>query len=138
MEFSVIIKKGEKQFVALCPELDVVSQGYTLEDSIKNLKEAVEKYTKDELSAPKLTSHDTRKTYKVMVNPILISGDVDEDTYILIINEMKVDYTPGAQTFRTLIKLQPGENKISVQSIDKGGNKSEETILQITYTNGKK
>ena len=31
MEFTAIIKKGEKQFVALCPELDVVSQGYTRE-----------------------------------------------------------------------------------------------------------
>lgn len=34
MEFTAIIKKGEKQFVALCPELDVVSQGYTIEESI--------------------------------------------------------------------------------------------------------
>ncbi len=47
MDFTVIIKKGEKQFVALCPELDVVSQGYTLEDSIKNLKEAVELYIEE-------------------------------------------------------------------------------------------
>ena len=37
--FTAIIKKGEKQFVALCPELDVVSQGYTVEEAIKNLKE---------------------------------------------------------------------------------------------------
>jgi predicted RNase H-like HicB family nuclease len=44
MDFTAIIKKGEKQFVALCPELDVVSQGYTIEESIKNLKEAVELY----------------------------------------------------------------------------------------------
>ena len=40
--FTAVIKKGEKQFVALCPELDVVSQGYTVEESLKNLKEAVE------------------------------------------------------------------------------------------------
>lgn len=40
--FTAIIKKGEKQFVALCPELDVVSQGYTIEESLANLKEAVE------------------------------------------------------------------------------------------------
>ena len=41
---TAIIKKGEKQFVALCPELDVVSQGYTVEESLSNLKEAVELY----------------------------------------------------------------------------------------------
>lgn len=42
MELTAIIKKGEKQFVALCPELDVVSQGYTVEKAIENLKEACE------------------------------------------------------------------------------------------------
>jgi len=47
MDFKVIIKKGEKQFVALCPELDVVSQGYTVEEAIKNLKEAVELFIEE-------------------------------------------------------------------------------------------
>ena len=47
MELTIIIKKGEKQFVALCPELDVVSQGYTVEESIKNLKEAVELFIEE-------------------------------------------------------------------------------------------
>ena len=42
--FTVIIRKGEKQFVALCPEVDVVSQGYTVEEALSNLKEAVELY----------------------------------------------------------------------------------------------
>jgi predicted RNase H-like HicB family nuclease len=59
MDFTAIIKKGEKQFVALCPELDVVSQGYTVEDSIRNLKEAVELYV-DEMGLPEeLKSEDT-------------------------------------------------------------------------------
>lgn len=44
MDFTAIIKKGEKQFVALCPELDVVSQGTTIENALKNLREAVELY----------------------------------------------------------------------------------------------
>ena len=52
MDFTAIIKKGEKQFVALCPELDVVSQGYTIEESLKNLKEAVELYV-EEMGIPK-------------------------------------------------------------------------------------
>jgi len=42
--FTAIIKKGEKQFVALCPEIDVVSQGDTIREAISNLKEAVELY----------------------------------------------------------------------------------------------
>ena len=47
MELTAIIRKGEKQFVALCPEVDVVSQGYTIEEAIKNLKEAVELYIEE-------------------------------------------------------------------------------------------
>ena len=52
MDFTAIIKKGEKQFVALCPELDVVSQGQNIEDALKNLKEAVELYI-EEMGVPK-------------------------------------------------------------------------------------
>ncbi len=58
MDFTAIIRKGEKQFVALCPELDVVSQGYTVEESLKNLKEAVELYI-EEMGVPEgATSKD--------------------------------------------------------------------------------
>ena len=44
MDFTAIIKKGAKQYVALCPEVDVVSQGKTVEKAISNLREAVELY----------------------------------------------------------------------------------------------
>ncbi|MBI2233183.1 MAG: type II toxin-antitoxin system HicB family antitoxin [Candidatus Aenigmarchaeota archaeon] len=47
MDLTAVIKKGEKQFVALCPELDVASQGYTIEEALKNLKEAVELYIEE-------------------------------------------------------------------------------------------
>lgn len=47
MKLTAIIKKGAKQYVALCPELDVVSQGYTKEEALKNLKEAVELYVEE-------------------------------------------------------------------------------------------
>ena len=33
--------------MSLCPELDVVSQGYTVEEALKNLKEAVELYLEE-------------------------------------------------------------------------------------------
>ncbi len=57
--FTAVIKKGEKQFVALCPELDVVSQGYTIEESLTNLKEAVELYI-EEMGIPEgVSSGDT-------------------------------------------------------------------------------
>ncbi len=46
-QFTAIIRKGEKQYVALCPEVDIVSQGYTVEEALKNLKEAVELYVEE-------------------------------------------------------------------------------------------
>jgi len=59
MEFTAIIRKGEKQFVALCPEVDVVSQGHTIEAALANLKEAVELYI-EEMGMPKeFTGHDS-------------------------------------------------------------------------------
>jgi len=53
--FTAIIKRGEKQFVALCPELDVVSQGHSVEEALKNLKEAAELYI-EEMGVPEYVS----------------------------------------------------------------------------------
>ena len=47
MDLTAVIRKGEKQYVALCPELDVVSQGYTVDEALKNLKEAVDLYIEE-------------------------------------------------------------------------------------------
>lgn len=52
MKYSAIIRKGEEQYVALCPELDVVSQGYTIDEALNNLKEAVELFLEDEPAQP--------------------------------------------------------------------------------------
>ena len=41
-QFTAIIQQEGKWFVALCPELDVASQGATVEGAMANLKEAVE------------------------------------------------------------------------------------------------
>jgi len=47
-EFSAVVTRGEVAFVALCPELGVVSQGDTESSALNNLKEAVELYLEDE------------------------------------------------------------------------------------------
>ena len=57
--FTAVIRKGEKQYVALCPEVDVVSQGYTVEEAIKNLKEAVELYIEEMGLSEDISSSDT-------------------------------------------------------------------------------
>lgn len=41
-QFTAIIEREGNGFVALCPELDVASQGGTVEEASRNLAEAVE------------------------------------------------------------------------------------------------
>jgi len=40
--FTAVVEKEGDGFVALCPELDVVSQGDSVEEARRNLREAVE------------------------------------------------------------------------------------------------
>jgi len=40
--YTTILEKEGDLYVALCPELDVASQGATVEEATANLKEAVE------------------------------------------------------------------------------------------------
>ncbi|MDP1695994.1 MAG: type II toxin-antitoxin system HicB family antitoxin [archaeon] len=60
MEFTAIIEKEEDMYVAKCSEVGTVSQGFTLEEAINNLKEATELYleefgTRKKLSRPLFT-----------------------------------------------------------------------------------
>ena len=41
-QFTAIIEREDGQYVALCPELDIASQGDTVEEARTNLKEALE------------------------------------------------------------------------------------------------
>ena len=54
---SIIIEQEGKWFVALCPELDIASQGKTVEEARDNLKEALELYLRhadpSEIDLPK-------------------------------------------------------------------------------------
>lgn len=41
---NVIIKQEDKGYSVICPELNVASQGETFEETIDNIKEAIELY----------------------------------------------------------------------------------------------
>ena len=41
-QFTALIEREGKQYVALCPELDIASQGDAVEQARKNLYEALE------------------------------------------------------------------------------------------------
>jgi len=40
--FTAIIEKEDDMYVSLCPELDIASQGNSVEQARQNLKEAIE------------------------------------------------------------------------------------------------
>jgi predicted RNase H-like HicB family nuclease len=42
LQFTAIIEREAEGFVALCPELDIASQGKSVEEARQNLVEAVE------------------------------------------------------------------------------------------------
>jgi len=45
--FTAVLHQEEDLYVAECPEVGTVSQGYTIEEAIANLKEATELYLEE-------------------------------------------------------------------------------------------
>ncbi|MEM3430474.1 MAG: type II toxin-antitoxin system HicB family antitoxin [Candidatus Bathyarchaeia archaeon] len=73
LDLSAVVWREEKLYVALCPELDVASQGKNVEEALENLKEALELYLEDE---------DARKPMKaeapiVTVVKVKVSGSTN-------------------------------------------------------------
>ncbi len=46
-QFTAVIEREDDGFVALCPELDIASQGDTVEEARKNLIEAIELFLEE-------------------------------------------------------------------------------------------
>jgi predicted RNase H-like HicB family nuclease len=44
---TAVLHKEDDLFVAECPEVGTVSQGYTLEEAVANLREATELYLEE-------------------------------------------------------------------------------------------
>lgn len=59
-KFSAVVEREGRWYVALCPELDVASQGESIEVALKNLKEAVALYL--ETAPPEEISASTSST----------------------------------------------------------------------------
>jgi predicted RNase H-like HicB family nuclease len=48
LEFSSVVKREGKWCVAECPELEIASQGKTVELALENIREAIELYLQGE------------------------------------------------------------------------------------------
>ena len=60
--FTAVLHKEDDLYVAECPEVGTVSQGYTVEEAVANLKEATELYLEEfllpEVTRPLLTTFE--------------------------------------------------------------------------------
>ncbi len=60
--FTAVIHKEDTLYVAECPEVGTVSQGYTIEEAVANLKEATELYFEEfplqEVTRPLMTTFE--------------------------------------------------------------------------------
>ena len=65
-QFTAVIQQEGKLFVALCPELDVASQGKSVEEARLNLTEAVELFL-EEASAREIRERLHKTTYVTQV-----------------------------------------------------------------------
>jgi predicted RNase H-like HicB family nuclease len=45
--FSAVLHREEDIYVAECPEVGTISQGYTIEEAVANLREATELYLEE-------------------------------------------------------------------------------------------
>ncbi len=64
--FTTVIYKEGNLYVAECPEVGTVSQGYSIDEAIVNLKEATELYI-EEFPLPE-TSKPIMTTFEAAVN----------------------------------------------------------------------
>lgn len=64
--FTAVIHKEEDMYVADCPEIGTVSQGYSVEEALGNLKEATEVYLEEFPFQESRTSLLT--TFEIAVN----------------------------------------------------------------------
>jgi len=67
--FTAIIQKEDDMFVALCPELDIASQGHSVEESKNNLKEALELFFENASES----EINTRIHYELFITPLEVN-----------------------------------------------------------------
>ena len=62
LTFTAVIHSEDDLYVAECPEVGTVSQGYTIEEALANLKEATELYLEEfplpQVGRPLLTTFE--------------------------------------------------------------------------------
>jgi predicted RNase H-like HicB family nuclease len=67
-QFTAVIEREGNEYVALCPELDIASQGKTVEEARDNLTEAIELF----FESASLTEREDRLHTEVYVTRLSV------------------------------------------------------------------
>ena len=63
--FTAVLQKEDNMYIAKCPEVGTVSQGYSIEEAIENLKESTQLYIEEfplqKVSKPILTTFEVEE-----------------------------------------------------------------------------
>ena len=79
LQLTAVIERDDDWYVATCPEVDVVSQGKTIEDARSNLLEAVEGFL--EVASPSEIRRRLKKeTYIMPLMPVIRSSKLKPTT----------------------------------------------------------
>lgn len=68
-KFTAIIEREDDGFVSLCPELDIASQGETIEEAKANLIEAVELF----LETAEVSEIESRRRTEIFVTQLEVT-----------------------------------------------------------------
>ena len=90
---TAVIEREKDGFVSLCPELDIASQGNTVEESLANLREAVELFLDRKIRLPDIARLVERvlEQHRSMLHPgledILAADDWARKTVKQLVGE---------------------------------------------------
>ena len=70
MQLTAVIEREDNWYVATCPEVDIVSQGKTIESARSNLLEAVEAFF-EAASSSEIRRRLKKETYIMPLMPII-------------------------------------------------------------------
>jgi predicted RNase H-like HicB family nuclease len=91
--YTALIAKDGDMYAALCPELDVASQGATVEEATSNLREAVELFLEHE---PPF--HSRREVFEFTSDPRIGSAEEGDEFRV---REISREPQAGITTSRT-------------------------------------
>lgn len=105
-------------------------------DNAGNLEDLPSGNNSDDTTAymmsPKITTEDGQD-YSTGISTITLEGTANSQTAEIRVNDVLINYTPGASTWSYAIDLSPGSNYIEVVAVDTYGNVSSADTITVTY-----